>query len=122
CNCGPRASLSRSAAARFPLAQTKTKSLNHRAAVLNVKHFHEVELFPAQAVADHHVEDAQQLAHAGNDLHLFQLPALRQMPREAANDRVESHGGDGGHVQHAAHRRSTAADGAFAFDASRVVV
>ena len=70
-------------------------------------------------VASHGVEDAQQLAHAGDEGNLRAFAGGDEALVEGPNDRVEACGGEGGHVQHPAQLKAPALDVSPAADAAR---
>ena len=78
---------------------------SQKAAVLKVKRFEA----PARArfiVFDHHIEDGDQLAHAGDHRDLERLAGLAQTRSERPNDRVAAHRRDRRHVQAGSHAES----------------
>src|SRR5277367_5189261 len=73
-------------------------------------------------IANHDIEEAKQLAHTGNDLDFFGLADFVEALGKDLDDGIESHGGDGGHVEHGADGCSSSTNGPFPFHRSRIVV
>lgn len=73
-------------------------------------------------VADHRVEDHEQLPHAGGQHDFERLASPLQAVGEPADDRVAAAGRQGRHVRHASHRGAAAPDGAFALEPAAVMV
>src|SRR5260221_5338694 len=70
----------------------------------------------------HGVEDDQQLAHASGDDNFKRFARGFESLSEGADDRVAAFGGEGGHVQGAADRGTSAPDGALTPKGSAVMV
>src|SRR5438045_6878618 len=96
---------------------------SHRgAAVLKVKGLYDLKFCPSEIVTDHRVEQREEFSHAGNDDDFGALAGAAQAIGEATQDGIETNGGERGHVEHAADRGASAADGALAGGLSGVVV
>src|SRR5712692_8629527 len=77
---------------------------------------------PVRVMADHRVEDREQLPHAGGERDLGRFARCPQPPEERANDRIRARGGEGAHIQHGPHRRAPAPDEAFPAPLAAVAV
>ena len=74
------------------------------------------------SVAEHGVEDAQQLAHAGDQSEFEGLSGLAQMLEVTAYLLVETSGSQGRHIQSGAHRRTASPDLPFSLLQSAITV
>src|SRR5262245_53203714 len=77
---------------------------------------------PVRIVFEHGVEDDQELAHAGGDDDLEWLSGGVETVSEGPDDGVATSGSECGHVEGTADGRSSTPDGAFALEATTVVV
>src|SRR6202453_824347 len=77
---------------------------------------------PHQMITNHGVEESQQFSHAGDDRDFIGFSGLLKPLGKTSDDGIESHGGDGGHVQDTAQSGASATDGAFAGSGSGVGV
>ena len=73
-------------------------------------------------IPEHGVQQGQEFSHAGDDDDLALFSGLLQTLCENSDQRIESDGGQRGHVEHGADRGPSTADGALALKLSGVVV
>ena len=75
-----------------------------------------------QAIADHGVEEGQELSHAGGECDLAAFAGGFESLIEGSDDGVASCGGEGGHVECGADVGASASDGACALESAGVSV
>ena len=77
---------------------------------------------PVGICFDECVEDDEEFSHTGDEDDLERFALVFESLGEAADDRIATPCGEGGHVRHAADRGSSSPDGAFAMKAPAVSI
>ena len=90
--------------------------------MLFVKGLRGICCFPESVGFEHGVEDDEQFAQAGDHDDLKRFPGRFETLGERLDDRIATSCGEGGHVQNATDRGSSAPDGTFAMKVPAVAI
>ena len=77
---------------------------------------------PKYVAVDHNIENGEQLAHACGQGHLFVFSFSAEPVVEDLDERIETCGHEGGHVEGSSDRGTTSPDGSMATEGTAVTV